>query len=102
MKSLWQALHSMQCADERWAQLRERGVDDKELRAAIIYEFGIGGASAAGEGSSSYAGLKFSWASDDRTEHLQLEGDKLAAVCRRLLGIPIRAGADVGLQGTLL
>jgi hypothetical protein len=42
-KQLYRALHSMQGASERWAERRERGLNDSGLREAIGFEFGLSG-----------------------------------------------------------
>jgi len=86
----------------RWAQLREIGATDKELRAAIAREFGdMGGGAVNAEifvnmRGGSNPSLEFFYWDSDCDKHT-FTGDALLRLVRRAMGVPLPVSAAQGL-----
>jgi len=105
---VFRAMHSIEGARGRWAQRRARGLDDAELRAAIVEEFGIAGGFSwpqGGGGADIYVDVtgglrpRLAWRGFDRppppwrgewdpTPDRIIQGAELLALVRRVLEVP--------------
>jgi ParB/RepB/Spo0J family partition protein len=98
-KQLHRALHHIGDAEHRWQKLRRKGATNAELRAAIAYEFGEGGASSGDHGMVAYMGgqnpvVFFNSSTWSRSKKPSLQGAALVAAVRDLLKIPEKGDVD--------
>jgi len=100
-KWLHAALHHVGEADKRWEKLRRTGASDKEIRAALGSELGLGGSSSGGDLGNGVAFIGgqnpvvfFNSSNWSRSKKPSLQGAALVAAVRDLLKIPEKGDVD--------
>jgi ParB/RepB/Spo0J family partition protein len=100
-KWLHAALHHVSDADKRWAKLRRTRASDKEIRAALGAELGLGGSCSGGDLGNGVAFIGgqnpvvfFNSSTWSRSKKPSLQGAALVAAVRDLLKIPEKGDVD--------